>query len=156
MMSDFKENEFDYMEEPEIIELKMDELYNLKGDFDKYVEYIIYSAETNSDYRILFNEENQLFEVIYFETHYTKFWDSNVPLEKYLKLKVKYFVERGYDAEFNNDDDCHPAIEFLIGVKEADLKDAVRKIEEINEKFEENIDELELQLEAVINNYKFK
>lgn len=155
-MSDLRENEFDYFEELEIREIRIKDFYNLNETLDEYVEYLIYSAEADGYYRIVFDEDTELFRIVYFETYYTKFWNLHMTVEKFLKLKAQYFVKQGYEVNVDNEDPCQPYLDFAIHSLEGDLKDNIRKIESINAKFEENIKKLESQIEDLINNYTFQ
>lgn len=141
--------------ESEIIEFDIEEFLSLEENLNTESEYLVRGEGFNTEYRIVFDKEAKLFSICYYESHYTKFWNLKIKLSTYLKLKAKYFNEKGYNAQFDNQDGCHPVVDFVTNSKKENVKNIVQKIEKINTEFKKNIDELERQLENVIENYKF-
>ena len=138
--------------ERDIVEYKLDEFKTLNIEFDEEIEYIVYNTH-GGDFKI--TTDGNTCDILYMETHYTKYWEMNISLEKYMDIKYNQFKNLSYDAELNTDDECHPVVYISITTDPGSVKDEMFKIESINNKLDNDMNELEKQITNLIDNYKF-
>lgn len=121
-------------------------------------EYIIHS-KYGGMYMIKLGcgEKDELCEIWYNESEYTKFWFSNIKASEYLNLKKTYLTNKFSNSysELDLEDECHPSLFINFTSYKDFIKDAIAILEIHNQEFHKKFNELEKEVDKTINNFKF-
>ena len=144
--------------ELEQVEMDLQEFINSSDELYDDIEYIIYNKYGDA-YHLNYNfdSDNRNYDILYFEHHYTKFWNMNIQAEEYLKLKVKYIHKyHGNDVgvELQLEDECHPTLVLSTMCKEKDVKKTLQSLEDIHNNFDKKINVLKEEIQKLISNFE--
>lgn len=139
------------------VEMDLKEFVNSSHKLNRNTEYIIQNKYGDTyclNYDL--NADNGNFKILYFEHHYTKFWNRNIQAKEYLKLKIK-FAKKYYnniETRLESEDDCHPTLVLSLLCNENEVIKMVESLEKLHEDFDKRCDVLENEIEKLISNFE--